>query len=218
MIVWIFREQRSGSTAFTSLVANQLNRIDKFVRYPEDIELVKNIPNPEDYVFSSHFYNFIEIMNLFDKPVTLIRCARKDKIERCMSYLIAKYKAKQTVNDINPWNIIRNKDGMADYKTLMSKIEPTVFSKKEIYNYLQYCTEMNQYWESYAASYQNCTVFYEDLCTDTGVDLPMLGLTSLSITNDDTITIKMPSYKEQICINYDMVSRWISEYYSENRI
>jgi hypothetical protein len=218
MIVWIFREQRSGSTAFTSLVANQLNRIDKFVKYPEDIELVKNIPNPEDYVFSSHFYNFIEIMNSFDKPVMLIRCARKDKIERCMSYLIAKYKAKQIVNDINPWNIIRNKGGMEDYKTLMAKIEPTVFSKKEIYNYLRYCTEMNQYWESYAASYQNCTVFYEDLCTDTGVDLPMLGLTSLSITNDDTITIKMPSYKEQICINYDMVSRWISEYYSENRI
>jgi hypothetical protein len=77
---------------------------------------------------------------------------------------------------------------------------------------------MNQYWESYAASYQNFTVFYEDLCTDTGVDLPMLGLTSLSITDDDTITIKMPSYKEQICINYDMVSRWISKYYSENRI
>ena len=217
MIVWIFREQRSGSTAFTSLVANRLNRIDKFVRYPEDIELVKNIPNPEDYVFSTHFYNFIEMMNSVDKPITLIRCARKDKIERCISYLVAKYKAKQIINDINPWNIIR-KEGMLDHETFMSKIEPTVFSKKEIYNYLQYCTEMNQYWESYAASYQNFTVFYEDLCTDTGVDLPMLGLTSLSITDDDTITIKMPSYKEQICINYDIVSRWISKYYSENRI
>jgi LPS sulfotransferase NodH len=217
MIVWIFREQRSGSTALTSLIANRLNRIDKFVRYPEDIDMVKNIPNPEDYVFSTHFYNFIEMMDSYDKPVMLIRCARKDKIERCISYLIAKYKAKQIINDINPWNIIR-KEGMSDHETFMSNIEPTVFSKKEIYNYLQYCTEMNQYWESYAASYQNCTVFYEDLCTDIGVDLPMLGLTSLSITTDDTLTIKMPSYKEQICINYDMVSRWISEYYSENRI
>ena len=71
-------------------------------------------------------------MNLFDKPVTLIRCARKDKIERCMSYLIAKYKTKQIVNNINPWNIIRNKGGIADYKTFMSKVEPTIFSKKEI--------------------------------------------------------------------------------------
>ena len=83
MIIWIFREQRSGSTAFTNLVANQLNRIDKFVgRYPEDIETVKNISDPENYVFSTHSYNFIEIMNSFNKPVVLIRCARQDKIER----------------------------------------------------------------------------------------------------------------------------------------
>jgi hypothetical protein len=217
MIVWIFREQRSGSTAFASLIANRLNRIDKFVRYPEDIDVVKNIPNPEDYVFSTHFYNFIEMMNSYDEPVMLIRCARKDKIERCISYLIAKYKAKQIVNNINPWNINRV-TGIADHETFMNNIKPTVFSKKEIYNYLQYCTEMNQYWQNHVEPYQHCTVFYEDLCTDNGVDLPILGLTSLSLNSEDSTTIKMPSYKEQICINYDMVSRWITEYYLENAI
>jgi hypothetical protein len=217
MIVWIFREQRSGSTALTGLIANRLNRIDKFVRYPEDIDLVKSIPNPEDYVFSTHFYNFIEMMDSYDKPVMLIRCARKDKIERCISYLIAKYKSKQIVNNTSPWNIIRN-EGMSKHENFMNNIKPTVFSKKEIYNYLQYCTEMNQYWQNHAEPYQHCTVFYEDLCTDTGVDLPMLGLTSLSLNSEDSTTIKMPSYKEQICINYDMVSRWITEYYLENAI
>ena len=218
-IVWIFREQRSGSTAFANLVANQLNRIDKFVRYPEDIELVKNIANPENYVFSTHFYNFLEIMDSFDKPVMVIRCARKDKIERCISYLIAKYRSKQIVDTNSPWNIFRGEDSTLDYKNVMTDIEPTVFSKKEIYNYLRHCTEMNQCWESHSVLYQNCTVFYEDLCTDIGVDIPMIGLHSLNIIHDDSMTIQLPhSYKKHVCVNYDMVTRWIEEYYSENRI
>jgi hypothetical protein len=216
-IIWIFREQRSGSTAFASLVASRLNKIHKFVRYPEDIEMVKSIPNPEDYVFSTHFYNFIEIMDVFDKPVTLIRCARRDRIERCLSYLIGKHRISKIMKKSNPWNIMRT-DSPADYTSFVDALEPTIFTKAEIYNYLQHCTEMNQYWESHAALYQNHTVFYEDLCTDIGVDIPIIDLSSLNITGDDSVTIKMPSYKEQICINHDMVSRWIEEYYSENRI
>jgi hypothetical protein len=214
MIVWIFREQRSGSTAFTSLIASRLNRTVKLIsRYPEDIETVKNISDPENYVFSTHSYNFIEIMNSFNKPVVLIRCARQDKIERCISLLIAMYKTKRAKIGDNVWNIMRYP---SEYENFTANIEPTVFTKKEVYKYLQYHTEINQHWENNAASYENCTVFYEDLCTDTGVDLPMLGLTSLSITTDESSTIKLPTdYKKQLCLNYDMVARWITEYYSE---
>ena len=218
MIIWIFREPRCGGTAFTDLVANQLNRIDKFVgRYPEDIEPVKNISDPENYVFSTHSYNLIETMDSFNKPVTLIRCTRRDKVEKCLSYLIAKYRISRIGKKTYPWNIMRT-DDLSEYTAQVATLEPTFFTKVEVYNYLRHCTEMNQYWENYASLYQNCTVFYEDICTDIGVDLPMIGLTSLSITNDDSLTIKMPSYKEQICTNYEMVSRWVSEYYLENRI
>jgi LPS sulfotransferase NodH len=216
MIVWIFREQRSGSTAFTSLIASRLNRIDRFVgRYPDDIETIKNISDPENYVFSSHSYDFIEIMNSFNKPVVLIRCARQDKIERCISFLIAKYKTKRAKHGDDAWNIMRS-SSPSEYKNFTASIQPMIFTKKEVYNYLQHHTEINQYWENNAASYQNCTVFYEDLCTVTGVDLPMLGLTSLSIATDESSTIKLPDYKKQVCLNYDMVVRWITEYYSEN--
>ena len=218
-IIWIFREQRSGSTALTGLIAERLNRMDKFVQYPEDsIEAVKSIPNPEDYIFSTHDYNFIEIMDSYDQPVTLIRCARKDRVERCISYLIAKYKAlMKHKTKFGAWNLLRS-DDLSEYKNFLAGIEPTVFTKKEVYNYLDCCTERNRYWNLYASSYQNYTVFYEDLCTDTGVDIPALGLTSLNIINDDSPTVKQPSdYKKQICINYDMVVCWINEYYSENR-
>ena len=218
MIVWIFREQRSGSTAFTNLIANRLNRIDKFIgRYPEDIETVKNISNPENYVFSTHSFEFIEIMNSFDKPVVMIRCTRQDKIERCISYLIAKYKTKRAKHGDNVWNIVRS-SVPSEYKNFATKIEPMLFTKKEVHNYLRYHTETNQYWENNTALYQNCTVFYEDLCTDAGVDLPILGLTSLSIATDESLTIKLPDYKKQVCLNYDMVARWITEYYLENEV
>jgi hypothetical protein len=216
-IVWIFREQRSGSTAFTNLVTTRLNRVDKFVNYPKDIEMIKNIPNPEDYVFSTHFYNFIDIMDVFDKPVTLIRCARRDRVERCLSYLLGKHRAMLIMNKNNPWNILRH-DSISDYNYFVDALKPMVIPKKEIYDYLQRCTEMNQYWEENAVRYQNCTVFYEDLCTDIGVDLPMIGLTSVSILGTESVSIKLPPYKNELCINYDMVTHWIKEYYSENRI
>jgi hypothetical protein len=217
-VIWIFREQRSGSTAFANLVANRLNKIHKFVRYPQDIELVESITNPENYVFSTHFYNFMEIMNVFNHPIVLIRCARKNKVERCLSYLIGKHRAKKGLIKKNIWNIMRI-DEQSEYTNFIDEMGTTVFSKKEIYNYLQYCTKMNQYWELYAPRYQNCTVFYEDLCTAAGVDIPILGLSSINILNDETVTIKLPySYKEKICLNYDMVTRWIEEYYAENTI
>jgi hypothetical protein len=216
MIVWIFREQRSGSTAFTSLIADRLNRIDRFVgRYPDDIETIKNISDPENYVFSSHSYDFIEIMNSFSKPVVLIRCARRDKIERCISWLIARYKTKKINPEATVWNITRHSD-LSAYKNFVTNSEPTTFTKKEVYNYLQYHAEMNQYWENNATLHQNCTVFYEDLCTDAGVDLPMLGLTSVSIATEESSTIKLPDYKKQLCLNYDMVARWVTEYCLEN--
>ena len=137
MILWIFREQRSGGTGFTSLIANRLNRIDKFVNsYPEDIESVKNISDPENYVFSTHSYNFIEIMNSYTKPVTLIRCTRRDKVEKCLSYLIAKYRISRIGKKTNAWNIMRT-DNLSEYTSRLDALEPTFFTKVEIYNYLR---------------------------------------------------------------------------------
>jgi hypothetical protein len=218
MIVWIFREQRSGSTAFTNLVANRLNRAELFLDpRRNDIEMIKNIPYPERYVFSTHHsYDLTEIMNLHDKPVTLIRCARKDKIERCLSYLIIQYKNARERPETRSRSI-RRTNLPFEYDSFIANIEPTTFTKKEIYNYLQDHAALDQYWKNCTVLYQTCTVFYEDLCTERGVDLPMLGLNSLNIINDDSATVKLPNdYKKQVCLNYDMVVRWITEYYSEN--
>ncbi len=216
MIVWIFKDPRSGSTAFTNLVANRLNRTEVFLgSYPRDIEIVKNISNPEDFIFTTHSYDFLEIMSSFDQPVTLIRCSRRDKLERCLSFLIATHKSKRLRHESGSWNIMRD-NASSGLNNFTDGIVPTVFTKKEVYDQLRYHTEINQYWENSISSYQNCTVFYEDLCTDTGVDLPNLSLTSLSIATDDSLTIKLPYDKKQICLNYDMVARWVTEYGIEN--
>jgi hypothetical protein len=215
-VVWIFKDPRSGSTAFTNLVSNRLNRIEKFLGgHTKDIELIKHILNPEDYVFCTHSYDFIEIMNLFDKPPILVRCTRQDKLESCLSFLIATYKTKRIRHEDFSWNIMRS--DVSAHNNFIDGIEPTIFTKKEVYSYLQYQTKINQYWENKVSLYQNCTVFYEDLCTDIGVDLPALGLTSLSIATTDSVTIKIPDYKKQVCLNYDMISNWVTEYYTEHK-
>jgi hypothetical protein len=180
------------------------------------MQIIKNIPDPENYVFSSHSYDFIELMNTFNQPVVLIRCARQDKVERCISLLISRYKNKKINPKATVWNIMRNSSDLDEYKNFVTNSEPTTFTKKEVYNHLQYHTTINRYWENNASLYQNCTVFYEDLCTDAGVDLPMLGLTSVSIATEESSTIKLPNYKKQVCLNYDMVARWVKEYCLEN--
>ena len=216
MIVWILREPRSGSTAFSDHVAKHLNRTHKFVQYPSDLNEVLNTRNPEDYVFSSHSFNFLEIMESYPDPVLLIRCTRRDKTDQCISYLLGQWINNAVDNTQRFWNIKRDNSLNTNIKTF-ENAEPTFFTKKDVAGCLTYYSKMETNWNRYSSAHQNFTVFYEDLCL-AGVDVPPIGLHSYRITTQDSFTLKLPDYKDKLCLNHGMIRNWINEHYNAQMV
>ena len=209
MIIWIFREERSGSTAFADKVARHLSREHKFVNM-NDFTMVQAIANPQDYVFSTHSFDFLEIMEYYSDDVLLIRCTRKNKVEHWMSYMLA-WRMNKAVNHTKRfWNIKRDNSLNTELDTFI-KAQPVLITKKEVASCYEYFCSMKELWDRISINYQHVNVYYEDLCNP-GVNIPLINLSDCKITDQDSYTIKLPDYKQRLCMNYDMVRKWIENY------
>ena len=203
--IWIFREPRSGSTAFVNQITTCLNKKHFFVNHKN----FSTIDINSDTIYSTHDFDLLESFGKFQEKPILIRCTRKDKIEHCLSNLLIKYIHSQIYDKDRIWNTTRDNSNITNMN-IFSEAKPTIFTKNKVLEYLRFKQSMENYWNSYSCDYENTTVFYEDLCT-TGVDIPVLGIKSLHILNDDSITVKLPEYKTKLCLNYALVKRWINE-------
>ena len=209
-IVWIFGEARTSSTNFFKKVASHLNREYFDVVTPELIEDAFNVANPKKYVFFTHAFPLLERMAVYNDHLILIRCTRKDKAEQFLSQFCTSW-VNQHLPDIDRFWNIESKDEFDRKSKILNSVEPTVFTKKQVFDYLGHCSTKDQYWNRIASDYNNATVFYEDLCSS-GVHIPSINF-SYKLT-DDAFTIKLPSYKERLCLNHNMVRRWVDEYYN----
>ena len=208
-IIWIFGEARSGSTAFSKKVASHLNRQYFDADTPKLHETALSIENPNKYVFFTHSFFLLERMNVYNSSdLILFRCSRKNKLEQCLSHLMTSWVTKMC-NDKKLWNVSTD-DNIDEKLKLFETTSPTIITKKQVLGYLNQLTVKERYWANFASKYQNTTIFYEDLCT-LGVTVPFINLSYKLIDAADTI--KLPPYKERLCLNYDMVKRWIEEYY-----
>lgn len=208
-IVWVFREPRSGSTALTDHITNHLNRTHLFVDLPLPVQKILNISNSTEYVFSTHSFELLELMEKYSGLVTLVRCSRKDKAEQCLSHLLVKWMNNKVESNDHFWNMYR--DGtLSETISTFDNAEPTIFTKKQVMEYIDYLNSIDEYWNRLAKHYENITVFYEDMCS-CGVSIPSLGIESFSIITEESSTIKIPQYKERLCLNHEMVKRWIQE-------
>lgn len=206
MIIWVFREQRSGSTAFVEKLAHLLGRQNVMVEANNPIDNVINLENPQDYLFSTHQFDLLEqVDQLYTEPVLLIRCTRKDKVEQCLSLLIVRWANFGRQEDQLQYNL-----KASDHENVFESASPTIFTKAAVANYFNQVATIDTFWNTYAQNHLNLTVYYEDLCSS-GVNLFPLGINNLTIA-DDSYTIKLPnSYKDRLCINHAMVRRWASE-------
>ena len=133
MIVWIFREHRSGSTAFAESVAKHLNRTHLFVSLHQRDEVLA-ISNPQDYVFSTHVFNFLEIMKSYSDEIVLIRCTRKNKVEQWISYLLGWWMNRNVPQNKRFWNMKRD-DTLNVNLTTFEQLQPALIIKKEVQEY-----------------------------------------------------------------------------------
>lgn len=212
MIVWIFREQRSGSTAFADKVAKHLGREHLFVDL-SSMEEVTAIENPEDYVFSTHSFDYLKLMESYISEVLLIRCTRHNKVEQWLSYLIAWSFNNRVKVDDRFWNIKRDK-ALNINQTTFDNAQPVLFTKKDVLECVDYFCDMRESWNRYAKDHNNYTIYYEDLC-NSGVTIDPLELYNCKITDLDSYTVMLPSYKRDLCMNYDMVQKWIESYIAQ---
>ena len=208
-IIWIFAEPRSGSTALCELMVSQLNRI-YFEVASTSVEKIIEMPYPEKYIFYTHDFENLKHLHAYADDLLLIRCIRRNKLEQCLSYLITDYINQTLTKDKEVWNLEIN-DTIEKQLKIFENAEPTIFTKKQVLRYLNGNSLQKNCWHDIAYNYNNFTIFYEDLCNGS-VEIPAL---KQSFNIKDGSIEKLPSYKKKLCLNYQMVKKWVEEYYAQ---
>ena len=209
--IWIFREERSGSSAFVGMLQHKLNMPTYFVDYEEDLDQTTLDHNT---MLNTHHFPFLKDMHKHHDPL-LIRTTRKNRTEQYLSELMVRWMMKTVYREVNTTDAIFNfqSDITNTFEQLFSKVEPTIIPKSELSSVHQMFSEKQKLWKKYANQYPNCTVYYEDLCE--GIAIPLLGLTDCKLTSDLEIK-KLPEYKQRVFLNYDMLVRWSQELIDED--
>ncbi len=205
--IWIFREPRVGGTGFVELISNHLSRIPQFVG-KDDLNLVHPISNSKSLVFNAHDFTNLKYVYLYEDPF-IIRLYRKDKVEQILSHLVAAWYVASFPKD-GRWNL--RPDNM-NQETIdnLGKLKPTIIPKAQVQDLFDTYTYSENTWKSYSSLYPSREICYEDICL--GVDIPEIGVYNVKIDETST-TLKLPNLKRHVILNYDMVVKWIKDFYN----
>ena len=210
-IIWLFREPRSGSTWLTRKLVELTGRDHVFIeqsmmqltmdRRLADFRNRVQSDRDFDCILSTHHFMFLECIENYTNPV-LIRTARKDVTEQFISHFLAELTEWRHPN-------LHPEGNVDDIVNLFAEIGTGhIVPRRKVENYMRQKKEWDRLWDQYAASYENCTVYYEDMSSS--FDLPLINLTGLQMKEVDT-TMPMPYNKREIIRNYDQIDRWIKE-------
>jgi len=203
-VIWVFREERSGSTAFLNLLVKRLRLPVYHVSSDEALPVIQ-----DKAIFTTHDFPLLKDLSIHDEPV-LIRCTRKNKAEQYLSDLMRWWMGETVDKALNMYDreYTLREEGYAELIERFEKVEPTVITKSRLAWIHKKYADKRHFWNTYANNYPNCTVYYEDLCE--GIDLPMFGLTDFKLTND-LVVKKLPDYKRRVFLNHDMLVKWTQE-------
>ena len=208
--IWIFREPRSGSTAFSQLIASHVKKAHCFVP-SEALSYFKSsppnlhqLPDESSSIYSTHEFEFLDYMKCYSDPL-LIRCTRLDKAEQCLSDLF--------INCVNYHKPIKNRvhniNSDDDAKLSAFYIdEPIFISKKQVIDYMSHSNRVDCCWKEKSKQYRTVTVYYEDLCN--GIDIPELDFFNCKI-DASSPTKKLPNYKSHSIMNESAIREWVAE-------
>ena len=206
-VIWIFREMRSGSTAFAETLAERLNR--PYCSVVDTSDELHPLIDDETIIFSTHSFNILAQMVSYNNPI-LIRCTRRNLIEQCLSHLISTKINNQLPDNMRFWNDRRDENRIEN-RNKFYNFDPFLVTKKEVFDYLNINQSWKKNWNLYSQGYRNYTVYYEDLC-EKGINIPELELYNFSITEGATTKQLQSSYKERVLLNHMMIRNWVDEY------
>jgi hypothetical protein len=222
--IWIFREPRVGGTAFSNLLSRQLNKQLIFVDQdmlvdnpPASTNTLYNVVHPlscDDILYNTHDFNHLKYMDLYKDPF-LIRMYRQNKVEQCFSRLLSEWMLVSKfkyVNNLSQWFFNKFSDNSnTELLSAFNTLEPTVLPKATVIKTLTDMSTLESLWNQHAINYKSVQISYEEMCL--GLDIPEIGLYSLQI-NETSRTQKLPNIHKQVFINYDLIVKWIHEFYN----
>lgn len=205
--IWVFREQRTGGTAFVDLLCKQLGKRNYFA-HPEEVG--SHISDQNELIINTHSFEFLDYLGDYENP-TLIRCARRNKTEQFLSILMLHWMGATVYRHTD----VRNRgyniqpDTPSDFINLFNSVPPAIITKREVLAVARLSKLCDDKWNAIAPRYNGVTVYYEDLCE--GVDIPLLGLTNVKLTPELDVKPLPTDYKKNVFLNYDMLVKWANE-------
>lgn len=201
--IFIFREPRTGSTAFTQFLIKKLNKKDIFFdREKHNISILNDVSNS---IIHTHDFNLLNNLNFFPNPI-LIRTTRKNKVDQFISYYIFSRMISATPPHLR--SVISKNDAL-------QKIQPIIIYEKQIKTWADNVIKDELSWCNIAKNYSNTIIYYEDW-VDSTIDIPILNLTNCNVSNEADEK-KLPEYKKELIINYDMVCKWVNKHINKTR-
>lgn len=185
--VWVFAEERSGSSWLSRELAVRLGKqywgVDEFEVNP-------------NWVHQTHEFEFLERIDDF-----VIRTTRRNKYEHFLSYKFFIERQKQGWKHPH----ISHPPGVERFQKML-ELPPITVSKEDVEQWLAMNRERKRQWANY--KYPKQTIYYEDLFE--GVSIPELKIDLISFKQGGQLQ-KLPYNKEEHFTNAEQVREWLSE-------
>jgi hypothetical protein len=212
--IWVFAEERSGSSWLTEVLCTRLSRQYAYVELDReeipDEEWARRVAgDPEAYSDPANVYQthrFAILKSLANQPF-VIRTTRRNRLEQVLSSLFLD-RTRQTAPDF--WRLphVLGFQGPSEFLDVLGRTVGTYVDESEIAAYFAKKAARDELWRECSPRHDARTIFYEDLVE--GVDIPQLDLRLCFST--PSVYQKLPYDKRTLFANYDQIARWVGAY------
>lgn len=190
-MIWVFAEERSGSTWLCETLAKRLNK--------PLIYLEQYAPR-QNYIHQTHDFSWLDRVE-----GTVLRTSRRDPVEHFLSMVILD-KAKEVAPD---WYRIPHvyKEVEGEHLQVLKRVTQQVkveVTKDDVVRYLDVKRERDRLWGIYGTGQ---VIYYEDLYA--GVYIPLIDDTLAF--EDSGILVKLPYNKHELVPNWEQATTWFKE-------
>jgi hypothetical protein len=211
MTVWIFSEERSGSSWLSEEISKKLNLpfLDVIKLLSSDFLICKEYnSNNSSYITSSIKNNAVfhcHFFHLLKKDINgvILRTTRRLSFEQLLSYRIMHESKNVNPKFYDYPHVNSNNIEMAqNFEKMINTMEINM-SEEEVIEYIKRKKERNALWEEFSKNKQ--TIYYEDLYR--GIDIPELNLKNIKFS-DGGFSEKLKYDKRSVIKNWKQAEIW----------
>ena len=150
--------------------------------------------NLSKYIFSTHKLEYFAPVVDYDNPI-IIKCSRRNNFEQMLSEFFLSLTERAVSNIISD-------DDFVKFQTMTNQRISRV-TKEDVKIYKDRKNQELALFESFVQGLEVRTIYYEDFFD--GTKIPDIDLL---IKFDETVTKKLPDYKQSVFVNYEEIKEW----------